>query len=65
VPNQLLAPASIDKALEARIEQTESMFPGREFRLVELAGGDVNIVEVPIAHDQADGFADVDTAKTA
>lgn len=41
----VLTPDNIDKLLDAESAELETTFPGREFRLVELTGGNFNIVE--------------------
>lgn len=45
-PGKALLPAGVDKLLEQEAERLERFCPGREFRLVPLANGTFNFIEM-------------------
>jgi hypothetical protein len=45
-PGRFLTPNDVEKLLESEAKTVERFFPGQEFRLVPLRGGNFNLVEV-------------------
>jgi hypothetical protein len=45
-PGKVFTESGIEDVLRQESEQVERFFPGREFRLVPLSGGQFNFVEI-------------------
>jgi len=64
-PGRFLTPEDVEKLLKSEADTVERFFPGLEFRLVPLQGGNFNLVEVKPEVEKSDVEPAPETVATA